>query len=347
MCECVGEAVSASGEPVTGRLRSAGKYACEVTSAATILLWDGKEKIDEALLTDAVGVVFSSGLDGESRRRITLLSRFCRMPALCVCGEDVEQLDRGGARVAILDPVQQRLYVDPDLETISCYFSARPRYGNRSPDLLLRGGWRTDTVCDGFVVGDELSEDADEDAAYDFFCEVADRNTGARLVATVPCGTDGERAKSRIRAVYRAGVWGRFSLLCTGISGTEGTERCLSLIHAAFRELDREGREFNGFMPKGITVHTPLMLLTPPRHRFFDLFCLDYPSLMRGFTGSEDGGAGAGQVIEYMKRFADGAGNARISVSAHTAVPRRLMDPGVISEIYLDARSKDGYKGWR
>ena len=334
MFECAGESAVPSDEVVTGRLQRACRGRAGGRSGATILLCEGAEDIDETQLSDAVGVVLLSCIDGEGRRRIERMARLFRLPALCISERDGAFLCCGREQVAILDSPQQRLFVDPDIETVSRYFSSRTAERRSRPELLLKGLRSSEVPCDGYVVGEELPPDMGEQEAYEYFCSIADSSTGMRLVASVSCSMDGERLKSRIRAVYRAGVWGRFSLLCTGICVPEETDRCLSFIHGAFCELDRERREFNGFMPKGMAVHTPIMLLSPPRHRFFDFFCLDHPSLLKGFTG-RDTDSPSGVLTEYIKRFAEGAGNARIGISADGELPERIRELSCVSEIYL------------
>ena len=333
MFECAGESAVPSAEVVTGRLVRACCVRAGGKSGATILLCEGAEEIDEIQLSEAVGVVFFAGMDGDNRRRIQRMARLFGLPALCVSERDGALLCCGG-QIAILDCAQQRLYVDPDIETVGRYFSAGASASRSRPELLLKGFGASELSCDGYVVGEELPSELGEQEAYEYFCGVADGSTGMRLVASVSCAMDGERLKSRIRAVYRAGVWGRFSLLCTGICVPEETDRCLSFIHGAFCELDRERREFNGFMPKGMAVHTPIMLLSPPRHRFFDFFCLDYRSLLVGFTGRKSD-TPSGVLTEYIQRFADGAGNARIGIDAERELPDRIRELDCVSEIYL------------
>ena len=88
-------------------------------------------------------------------------------------------------------------------------------------------------------------------------------------------------------------------------------------------ELDTEKREFNGFIPKGITVETPIMLLERPIHRLLDLFCLDLAALSVRFSGFED--TTVTELEKYVLAFIKNARDARISVSVSSEASLKLL----------------------
>ena len=158
----------------------------------------------------------------------------------------------------------------------------------------------------GYIVGDELESVCSEDTAYEYFCDIADKLIGYPITAVASFDSEPrERTalfRSRIRAIYRASVWGQFSLLCTGISTPAELDECLRILREIFCELESEGREFNGFIEKGICIDTPMMLYKFPQHSHSDLLCFDPERLRRLCTGVTDSDVGMKEIIEAIAK---------------------------------------------
>ncbi|MBE6577496.1 MAG: hypothetical protein E7653_05100 [Ruminococcaceae bacterium] len=308
MIECSGVCYFKGAEAVTGRLCQSGKPVSRDT--AQILLWNGKDELSEAMLSSAVGVVFPNDLGESAIEKASRLAEFCRLPALGVNFSPALANDS----IAILDSAHSKLYVNPDLETINCYFGAHTRQAKRNTNTLLEtsGTVRVaDTTHCGLVAG--RTHELDEQKYYEYLCELADTNTGAELVACANA-CDSDRFISDTRAIYRAGVWGKFSLLCTCVCTPEHADELVMLLHKVFCMLEDEGREFNGFIPKGILVDTPLLLLSKPKHSVIDFFCLDFERLRKGLSASQDPRVGETDTARYIEEFAKKARGARISL---------------------------------
>ena len=143
----------------------------------------------------------------------------------------------------------------------------------------------------GYTVGEDVGILCSEDEAYERLCEVADASVGMPITAVLRFdGAPGEREqtfRSRVRAVYRASVWGQFSLLCAGAAIPEHVHSISEALRDAFCELEIEGREFNGFIKKGILIDTPLLLYRFPLHAKFDFLCIDPERICTMCTGKD------------------------------------------------------------
>lgn len=95
-------------------------------------------------------------------------------------------------------------------------------------------------------------------------------------------------AEAQIKAIFRAAVYGDVSLLFGDIFTENDAEVAKQCAQSAFRSLLENEREFNGFIPKGIFIDTPLALLSELPEQGFDFFCLDEKRLTSLFTGGID-----------------------------------------------------------
>ncbi len=116
----------------------------------------------------------------------------------------------------------------------------------------------------------------------EYLRRVAQRADGDPLCETRPImlvvEVDGNFYET-VRTVYLRGIYGRFSLLLRGILSREDWQDALRLCHRCFCELSEERREFNGYMPRGILIDSPLLLNMENASDGVDFFCLDYHRL--------------------------------------------------------------------
>lgn len=107
-----------------------------------------------------------------------------------------------------------------------------------------------------------------EEALYRTLRALAEEDTEQRLYVVI-------RSVEEIKATYRAAVYGEISLLFGDVFTSKDAEKAKSDANLAFRELLEESHEFNGFLPKGILIDTPLALLAKLPSEGFDFFCYD------------------------------------------------------------------------
>lgn len=336
MVEYSGSTVFGNGEIVTGRICYANDVGTETVGCASIVLWNGVERISEGVMRSAVGLVAPS----EYAWRACAIALPYSVPVMCVNASPDGTFDLRGS-VAILDTVKQRLYVDPDVDRISALLEKdKAREHTRIPRLAVIGESGDIGGFDGAVTE---CGGKDADGEYKRLCELADTNTGVRIVAEVRF--DGGTADfcRHVTNVFRAGVWGRFSLLCKDVYTPTRRRECALAIHSVFRELDVSGREFNGFIPKGIVIDTPALLLDSDGARELDLYCIDVDSLINRFCGLTGDGEYNERIYRYVEDFCLRAERARIALrlrrGAHTELCERLCEHAGGLEIYQNAKN--------
>lgn len=195
----------------------------------------------------------------------------------------------------------------------------------------------------GHLTGEELDPICSEDLAYEFFCDIADSFLGSPITAVARFDpTHSERSaifRSRIRAIYRASVWGQFSLLCTGISTPNDLDVCADIIKEAFCELESEGREFNGFIEKGICIDSPMMLYNFPQRSRFDFICFDFEKLRYLGTGIKSSIIGTTELANEISKVCRSNEKSAIAIisndkgEAEKSV--KILDELKIDKIYI------------
>ena len=295
-----------------------------------------------------MGIVFTKSVSDEQARVAARLAELHRLPALLLDSED-KRIGETHNEIAILDTEKQKLYVNPDLETIGGYFGTESRQSPHTIELFLETKnsdfpRKLPEGCDGLVIGEALGNGASEQECYEYFCDVADTHTGAEIVAKADLALGSDTFLARVRAIYRASVWGRFFLLCTSVSTPEREHECISALHRAFCMLDDERREFNGFIPKGILIDTPMMLFSRHKPRLIDFFVLDIERIRHLMTASTDKALGARQTASYALNFANTLAGIPISLQgvdrAAPDIIRSLLQSKAISCIYTASPSQ-------
>lgn len=183
----------------------------------------------------------------------------------------------------------------------------------------------------GYTVGEDIGIVCSEDEVYERLCEAADASIGIPITAVLRFeGTPGEREqtfRSRVRAVYRASVWGQFSLLCVGASLPEHVCSIYEALRDAFCELESEGREFNGFIKKGIEIDTPLLLYKFPTYLKFDFFCFDIDRLMHLCACRDESDALKRVISDDILSLCSSSHGTELAVrSLDVAQARRISD---------------------
>lgn len=124
--------------------------------------------------------------------------------------------------------------------------------------------------------------------ASDFFQRIEGEYESPPLLPFVPITLLlewNENFYEELRRIYLHGIYGRFSLLVKGVLSHEDFANVLSLCHRLFCELSEENREFNGYLPRGILVDSPLALCWQTLPSGADFYCLDYHRLVTLWSG--------------------------------------------------------------
>lgn len=226
-----------------------------------------------------------------------------KIPCPILSLPDLPQDCRG--KIALLDPACATLFVSPDLKTVNRYTS---RLAARSEDrireaFLLPSGKRLrlgiflrslffteEPDADGYLIDPDsffLPHKEPEDGCYELLCDIAEQAPGLPLTVIADCSRysdSHERFHARIRGLFRGAVYGNFSMVLRGILTEEELRYRLNEIHRVFCELESEGREFNGYIPKGILIRAPLLLQEEIAFDGVDFLCFDLERLFSMMT---------------------------------------------------------------
>ncbi len=219
-----------------------------------------------------------------------LTSLSCPVLAL----SELEEGDLG--QIAILDPKESKLLISPDLEALHHYTVQTATHSMetqlpspicihgkplRLSAIVSTGSIVPKSDAEGWLMESPLGS---EESMYEHYCDMADRAAGIPIAAVIRL-RDRENEESRLcaelRALFRSSVYGRFSLLFRGILTEHHLRYAMNTLHRVFCELESEGREFNGYLPKGIVLDAPLLLLDPPKLDAWDLLCIDQMRINR------------------------------------------------------------------
>ena len=175
---------------------------------------------------------------------------------------------------------------------------------------MPRVGLEIPPTADSIMIETPMgARSVNEDALYEFYCNIAERASGRGITVIITrerhCYAE-ERLQLALRALLRASVYGRFSLLFRGILTDGDMRSAMSCLHRAFCELESDGREFNGYIPRGFTVDTPLLLCSPISVSGTDTVCLDADRLARLMTAMSSP-YGTHELAEPLSKALNGA----------------------------------------
>jgi len=174
-----------------------------------------------------------------------------------------------------------------------------------------------------FVDCSLLWEECEEETSlYETLRAFAEASPERELFALIRTERE-DCTETTVKAIFRAAVYGNISLLFGNIFNNSDLEEAKECANRAFRSLLEEGHEFNGFLPKGILLDTPLALLSEISEQGLDFFCLDEERLSSLFTGGVD------CRKESAKEFFNGRieKNRSSALRCYTLLPESINSP--------------------
>ncbi|MBQ8850587.1 MAG: hypothetical protein IJ011_09675 [Clostridia bacterium] len=200
-----------------------------------------------------------------------------------------------GGRIALLDTDAGKLYVSPNIVTVNKYTpllrSCRPSVHERP--LILPCGRRinisaipearfllTDTA-DGYIIRPSPAI-GDEEALYSKYRDIAESAVGHKVTFTLSARKD---MQTELRALMRAAVWGEVSLLFCNVLTEKELVGAFGNFCNAFCELEGDGREFNGYLPRGLRIDSPHLLRFAADLRGADFFVYDVERMAELMSG--------------------------------------------------------------
>ncbi len=262
---------------------TSGKGETVKGEASMLCFFDGSggEGTVEKLCGNApAGVIVSS--EAISSRLINLL--ICRRIPYLILKDGFSRQYQG--KVALLDTEKDVLIIDPCLETLNSYPAARValeacRLTEPSHRLLMRSR-------DGEAIMLDAEEARREGELFDVLAGIAEEYCGKKITVgqKLPLEEgDRERFCEDTEALFRAAVYGSFSVQLEGYSRPEDIRVGLELMHRVFCRLEAEGREFNGYLPRGVLLSAPVWLLGAPPFAKADFLTVDLDAAAAGLLG--------------------------------------------------------------
>lgn len=276
-----GKVAVGSAEAVLGRVRF---FDESYTEGSILCVRDG-ERIDREmlLLCPPIGVIVFC------HESALCLGELCSLGVPCMVFDESEvHYDICKNKVALIDSERGILTLDPSLDTLDFYSSAKrrsafPRIDCAEGRILKNTAVENRGAADVeyyFAAASVFNENDVIESAIGLW----ERLCPELLVidVSVPNGSEGqERAFcERIEELFKAALYGSFAISLSGFDCESELSIGMRLLHKTFCMLEAEGREFNGYLPRGVVLSSPLWLMRPSPVTNPDFLIFDLDSLL-------------------------------------------------------------------
>ncbi len=247
----------------------------------SVLCVYGGERIDRLALKlrPPIAIIVVCCEDGES------IGELCALGVPCMVVDGEEPLGKSCKnKVALLDTERGVLTLDPSIDTLNFYSdeknkratSSFPCNVGHSPKSIKNG--LRGLGYEHFLVSSELIADGGSffENAVALWEERCPELLTIEMSAPDSRESSMHRFSEQVEELFRAALYGSFALAVSDFTCEEELSRALRLLHKAFCVLEAEGREFNGYIPRGLVFSSPLWLSLPcpvtnPDFIIFDL----------------------------------------------------------------------------
>lgn len=218
------------------------------------------------------------------------LGELCSLGVPClVLNESEVQYESCKNKVALIDSERGIVMLNPSIDTLEIYSSSTRNAVSPSLEcdvgIILKDiKIKKQFAAEYYLVSASELDDCD---AFEASVELWESLCPELLLfdVCVPNGTESSLRHfcERIEELYRAALYGSFAISLSGFDCESELAYGMQLLHKTFCMLEAEGIEFNGYLPRGITLSSPLWLMrsSPVTNPDFLLFDLDtlLPSL--------------------------------------------------------------------
>ncbi len=257
---------------------------------------------------------------------------------------DAERICNGS--VALLDTKENLLITSPSIETINSYsFASNPCKTTQKE--LFSYDISTHTIRE--LHGKRILIDAvgiSSEELFDSLVNLAEASYAPPMcvMLNVPkSDAECEYFEESIESVFRAAVYGIISLMLKGYSSKSQMENASKCISRVFSSLQDEGREFNGYIKKGLLVDAPIYLLQALPLHTPDFVCYDIDMLLPSLFGRNEkfNAEQKSSAFGVLEKYINGShGNFPIWLKSQSSelapFTKELRDATDASEIYLD-----------
>ena len=202
-------------------------------------------------------------------------------------------------KVALIDTERGILTVDPSIDTLEFYSSSKNKNGAvdyecATGKILKNAAVNNAEKQTKNQIKNQMAEHYLVSASsfeisklFDGAVDLWEQTCPELLVfdVSVPKVAEGDERIfcERVEELFRAALYGSFAISLSSFDCESEFSSAMRLFHKTFCMLEAEGREFNGYLPRGIMLSSPLWLMrsspvTNPDFLIFDLDSL-LPSL--------------------------------------------------------------------
>ena len=313
---------------------------CAWSEGDIVCVFDGFEQSERPLFSPA-GVIISAR--AVSSGLIGFLSR-TGIPYLIL--KEPFSSEHAG-KVALLDTERDILIIDPCIDTLNDYALTKKSPASVTAELLSAGSL-SDSMIRGKKRGGALITPSFEKVdIFDMLLCAAERFCSLPLTVSlsVPIGRS-DAFCDAVEAVFRAAVYGDFSVELSGYRSREDVSAALSYMHRVFCRLEQEGREFNGYLCRGLLIDAPIWLTRPSPFPKADFICFDIDRLTSLLLGREILSADEADAAEepllavwknYFSKFApDCAVRVKSKLLTSSELIRKWSELVRVDEFYLE-----------
>ena len=213
------------------------------------------------------------------------IGKLCCLGVPCIVLRDEGRIDKSFKnKIALIDTERGILTLDPSIDTLNFYSAEklkRPRnqlfcpigytFQNRKESLKR-------LEFEYFLAASELicNDGNFFESAVALWEETCSELFVIDMKVPKECEGDAREFSEQVEALFCASLYGSFALALSDFDCEEEISHAIKLLHKAFCLLEAEGREFNGYIPRGIVFSSALWLMRPspvtnPDFIIFDL----------------------------------------------------------------------------
>ena len=250
------------------------------TEGSILCVFEGQRvDITALLLCPPLAVIAVCSGSGEG------IGGLCCLGVPCIVVRGEAQINKSCKnKIALLDSERGILTLEPSIETLNFYSGEKAK---RAPYRLnCPVGYALNSLGEGiqrlefehfFVSSDALCEDA---GFFENAVALWEAGCPELLVVDMRVPDEGEGNirlfSEKIEELFCASLYGSFALALSEFSCEDELSFAIKLLHKAFCLLEAEGREFNGYIPRGLVFSSSLWLMRPspvtnPDFIIFDL----------------------------------------------------------------------------
>ena len=277
----VGKVALGGSETLIGRIN----FFDEGYTEGSVLFIYGGERIDRTALSlrPPIAIVAICCERGDT------VADICSLGVPCIFVDWAETLSKDCKnKVVLLDTERGILALDPSIETLNFYSNEKSkRASNNFPCEQGRflKSFNEDIRRLDFehflVFGDSA---CDGGSFFESAVSLWERRCPESLTIALRAPDYSESSardfSERVEELFKASLYGSFALAISDFYCEEELERALKLLHKAFCNLEVEGREFNGYIPRGVVFSSPLWLCRPCPVTNPDFIILDLDRLL-------------------------------------------------------------------